>query len=193
PFTNYGLSKLRAEEWLRQEARSKGFAFSVLRPVTVYGAEGRPNTVLSVLKREALKRSLLSRIQWPGKTGFIQVDDLVTVLLALAEVPPPFGHTETYLVQAETRSLADVSRLIHARLEVSFRPLELSERMWRMIRKMCCLALHLKGCLPCDVYAAWWRLRIACGNIFWCDTAKLRRVLPGWRPSVLEDRIEECL
>jgi len=193
PFTDYGLSKLRAEEWLRQEARSRGFALTILRPVTVYGPQCRPNTVMSILKREVLTRSLLSRIPWPGKTGFIHVDDLVTVLLAVAEFPPPSGQTATYLVQAEARSLADVSRMIHTRLDAPFRPVEFSERAWRLIRKMCYRALHLKGCVPCDLYAAWWRLRIASENVFWCDKAKLRGVLPEWKPSSLEDRIGECL
>ena len=193
PFTDYGLTKLRAEEWLRQEARSRGFGLTILRPVTVYGPECRPNTVLSVLKKAVLRGSLLSRVAWPGKTGFIHVDDLVKVLLAVAELPPPSGQTTTYLVQAETRSLADVSRMIHARLHVPLRPLEISERLWRLIPKMCCFALHLKGCVPCDLYAAWWRLRIASENVFWCDTAKLRGVLPAWKPLSIEDRIGECL
>ena len=193
PFTDYGLSKLRAEEWLRREARSRGFALTILRPVTVYGPECRPDTVLSVLKKAVLRRSLPARVPWPGKTGFIHVDDLVTVLLAVAELPPPNGQTATYLVQGETRSLADLSRLIHARLDVPFRPVELSERAWRLIRKMCSLALRLKPCVPSDIYAAWWRLRIASENVFWCDTAKLRSVLPGWKPLSLEDRIGECL
>ncbi len=193
PFTEYGLSKLRAEEWLRQEARRRGFALTILRPVTVYGPECRPNTVQGVLKRGVLRRSFLSRVQWPGQTGFIHVEDVVGVLLALAELPPPSGDAETYLVQAETRTLAEVSRLIHARLHVPFNPVKFPERVWRLIRKMCYLALHLKGCLPCDVYAAWWRLRIACENVFWCDTTKLRRVLPAWQPWSLEDRIVECL
>src|SRR5439155_947108 len=146
---------------------------------TVYGPECRPDTVLSVLKKAVLRRSLPARVPWPGKTGFIHVDDLVTVLLAVAELPPPNGQTATYLVQGETRSLADLSRLIHARLDVPFRPVELSERAWRLIRKMCSLALRLKPCVPSDIYAAWWRLRIASENVFWCDTAKLRSVLPG--------------
>src|SRR2546421_84171 len=124
---------------------------------------------------------------------FIHVEDLVTVLLAVAEFPPPSGETATYLVQAEARSLADVSQMVHARLDVPFRPVEFSERVWRLIRKMCYVALHLKGCVPCDLYAAWWRLRIASENIFWCETAKLRAVLPAWKPLSIEDRIGECL
>jgi nucleoside-diphosphate-sugar epimerase len=193
PFTDYGLSKLRAEEWLQHEARARGFALSILRPVTVYGPECRPNTVQSVLKREVLRRSLLSRMQWPGKTGFIHVADLAEVLVAIGELPPSSGHTETYLVQAETRSLADVSRSIHSALNVPFRPMKLPERFWRPVRRMCNLALHLKWSVPCSVYATWWRLRVACENVFWCDTAKLRAALPRWRPLSLDDRIRECL
>ncbi len=193
PFTDYGLSKLRAEEWLRQEARSRGFALSILRLVTVYGRECRPNTVLSVLQREVVSRSLLSRIPWPGKMGFIHVDDLAEVLLALSQLPPPDGQTETYLVRAEARSLAEVSRLMHSKLNVPFHAVKFPERAWRVLRKMCCLALHLNGAVPCDMYAAWWRLRIASENVFWCDRAKLRRALPGWKPSSLEDRIGDCL
>src|SRR5437667_6547481 len=51
----------------------------------------------------------------------IHVEDLVTVLLAVAEFPPPSGQTATYLVEAEARSLADVSRMVHARLDVPCR------------------------------------------------------------------------
>src|SRR5213082_2029227 len=96
PFTEYGLSKVRAEEWLRPEGGRRGIALTILRPVTVYGPGCRPNTVQGVLKHGVLRRSFLSRVQWPGQTGFIHVEDLAGVLLALVESAPPAGHAETY-------------------------------------------------------------------------------------------------
>jgi len=54
PFTDYSVRKLMAEKWLQREAPLRGFAFSIVRPVTVYGPEYRPNSVLGVPRPKAM-------------------------------------------------------------------------------------------------------------------------------------------
>ncbi|MCI0541840.1 MAG: NAD(P)-dependent oxidoreductase, partial [Verrucomicrobiales bacterium] len=92
PLSRYGFSKWRAEEFLKRKAAQFGFRLTILRLSTVYGPAPRPNTFFDVLKREVSKQSLLSRLNWPGLTSFIHVDDVVDCLIAAAQNPPKVGE-----------------------------------------------------------------------------------------------------
>ena len=74
PLSQYGISKLRAEDYLKALAKKSGFRLTILRLCTVYGPQPRPNTFFDLLKREVKKRSVVSRLNWPGLTSFIHVE-----------------------------------------------------------------------------------------------------------------------
>src|SRR5438034_1291566 len=76
PMSRYVLSKWRAEKFLLAEAQRRGFRLTILRLCTVYGPEFRPNTFFDVLKKEVERGTIVSRLNWPGLTSFIHVDDV---------------------------------------------------------------------------------------------------------------------
>lgn len=86
PLSAYGRSKWRAEQFLRAEAAKFGFRLSIVRLCTVYGPEPRPNTLFAVMKREVARESLVARLDWPGLTSFIHVEDVVSCLLRLGGI-----------------------------------------------------------------------------------------------------------
>ena len=73
------------------------------------------------LTRHVLGGSVLARLDWPGLTGLIHIDDAIRILLFLAEKAPPPGRFETYFAQAEALSLAAISRMVHEQLRLQYR------------------------------------------------------------------------
>ena len=193
PSTAYGLTKLRAEEWLKEQARTKGFSLTILRLSTVYGRGPRPTSLFDEMKKHVLRGSLIGRVSWPGLTGFIHVDDVVEALLRFSQKPPKPSETETYILHTESHSLAKVSELLHRELRISYRPVNLPRILWKMASMVGKRKRVLTKILPIRVYSVVWRGSLILDHVLWCDTDKVARTLPGWSPRSLEATIAETL
>ena len=193
PRSAYGRAKLEAEAWLEARAKADGFSLTILRLSTVYGSGPRPTSLFDALQRYVRRGSLIGRLDWPGLTGFVHVDDVVEALLRLAEIPPAAGSSATYLVHAESATLARVSELLHGKLGVPYRPVRLPRPLWGACAALTRRAGALEHGLPARVYNALWRAGLVVDNVFWCETDKLERALPGWKPRRLGDAIADTL
>jgi nucleoside-diphosphate-sugar epimerase len=193
PLTEYGRSKLRAEEWLQQEAQRRGFTLTILRLVTVYGPGARQNTLFPVLKQLILNRSVLARVGWPGLTGLIHVDDLVRIMSFLARKPPASRETALYYVQGEAVCVGEVSKAAHNVLGLPYRPILFRQSFSNLLSRRLTSLLSTRGLLPSRLHGNLWRLRLLMGNVFWCDTHKLRRAMPDWSPMQLRDTLKRIL
>ena len=193
PCTPYGRSKLRAEEWLRDRAEKEGFSLTILRLVTVYGSGPRPTSIFYELQKQVRAGALLTRVNWPGLTGFVHADDAVEALERLSERPPPPGASETYLVQTEAQALATVSAWLHRALDIPYRPVSLPPIFWRIGSWVGRRKKWLEKALPLRLYNLLWRGSLLVDHVFWCQTDKLAQALPGWKPRLLEQTIHETL
>ncbi|HEV3260936.1 MAG TPA: NAD(P)-dependent oxidoreductase [Gemmataceae bacterium] len=189
----YGVTKLRAEEWLKDYARRQGFALTILRLTTVYGSGARPGSLFVEMKKHILRGSVLSRLNWPGLITFVHVEDVVEALLRFSKTPPKPGESETYIMSTESQTMARVSELMHRALGLPYRSFNLPTAFW----KTCSLVGRTKGALqaivPYWLYFPVWRGHLLVDNILWCDTDKVARSLPGWSPRLLETTIGETL
>ncbi|MDO9236547.1 MAG: SDR family NAD(P)-dependent oxidoreductase [Aquabacterium sp.] len=101
PTSDYGRSKLEAEGLLR----NSGLNYSIVRPAMVVGADMRSDSHFAVFCREALTRSPLSRIAWPGHFSVVHVDDLARALLLVSIHKEAQG--ETYFCAGESISICE--------------------------------------------------------------------------------------
>ena len=191
PFSPYGQSKLRAEEFLRAEAARQGFRLSIVRLCTVYGPQPRPNTLFDVLNREVARKSLASRLNWPGLTSFIHVDDVVSCLVQIGDRPPNPGATNTYLLATESGTLADVSRLLYRVKGLAYRAINLPKAAWNLLRNVHPLCRWGAGSLPVRAYNSLWRLDMVINPVFHCDTASMGHAFPSLIPRRMADCIGE--
>lgn len=192
PLSHYGISKWRAEEFLESEARRHGFRLSIVRCSTVYGRDPRPNSLFDVLKRGVVKGSLASRLNWPGMTGFIHVDDLVTCLLRIATDPPEPGETRTRLMATESRTLQYAARLVYRELGLAYRPVLLPEPIWGVFRKSHLLCrCWAKSCLPIRLPNQLWRFNLVVNPVLHCDTGEITKWFPDLNPRRMDDCIRE--
>jgi polyketide synthase len=193
PLTEYGRSKLRAELWLKERARAAGFALTILRLVTVYGPCSRSNTMIPVLERHIKLKSPLVRLNWPGLTGLVHVNDVVSVILSLASMPPADGTSRTLIVQGETRTFADLCQIAHQRLGKPYRGIRLPSWFWHQFFRSLSASLRCDWPLPPSWRGTLWRLRLLAGNVFWTENDKLKEVLPWWIPHTFNDTIGTIL
>jgi UDP-glucose 4-epimerase len=191
PFSRYGQSKWRAEQFLRSEASRQGFRLSIVRLCTVYGPQPRPNTLFDVLKQEVTKRSLASRLNWPGLTSFIHVDDVVSCLMEIGENPPGHGEVRTYLLATESETLAQVSSLLYQVQGLVYRIISLPEAAWKVLRNAHRLCRWGAGLLPARIFNALWRFNMVVNPVFHCDTSLTRKWFPGLTPKLMADCIHE--
>ncbi len=104
----YGLSKWQAECDLSREFSHSPMSVVILRPALVYGPGARGNLQLLAT---AVRRGLPRPPEW-GQRSMVAVEDLVELMLALAEQPP--AGVNTWIVtdgQAySTRQIYDLLR-----------------------------------------------------------------------------------
>lgn len=124
PFSDYGKSKLRAED----AVRNSGLQFAIIRPTMVVGVDMRFDSHFAVFARQSLSGSLVARIAWPGKFSVIHVDDLASAIFTVATHPDAIDNT--FLCAGEAISVADFfaqcspkkSRLSLSRIPAISRP-----------------------------------------------------------------------
>ena len=75
PRTAYGRTKLKGEHILQESAGRDGYSWTILRLPTVYGPGQKPGGLFDKMIRMASAGALLGRIDWPGRTSIIHVDD----------------------------------------------------------------------------------------------------------------------
>jgi nucleoside-diphosphate-sugar epimerase len=89
PSSDYGRSKLRAEQLVRES----GLPFSIVRPAMVVGGAMRADSHFAVFVRMALRQSPAARFAWPGRFSVVHVDDLAAALELCATHPAAAGGT----------------------------------------------------------------------------------------------------
>src|SRR5260221_6246644 len=76
PRTAYGVTKLRGERILQEAAARREFTWTIPRLPTVYGPGGKAGGMFDLLIAGVRTGGLISRINWPGRSSVIFVDDV---------------------------------------------------------------------------------------------------------------------
>src|SRR5205823_9327015 len=85
PRTEYGRSKLRGEQIIQAHAEPLGYQYTILRLATVYGPGAKTDGLFDRLFKLTRKHSLIARLNWPGRTSIVHVDDVTAIMVALAQ------------------------------------------------------------------------------------------------------------
>ena len=193
PSNEYGRSKLRAEEFLKQQCRKYKFRLTIIRMNTIYGNDPRENKMFKLLKKQILNNSFVARLNWPGLIGLIHVDDVAYVLLELAKRKQAVGKTETYTLYAENLSLSNISRLMYKEMGFSYRQINLPEFLWEFCSKLRKYIPLFEKIIPLTFYNPLWRWGLIVDNVLWCESRKLFKVLPKWEPKKFEENVKDVI
>jgi nucleoside-diphosphate-sugar epimerase len=174
PRTAYGRSKLKGEHLVRERSGPDGYSWTILRLPTVYGPGQKPAGLFDLMIRMASSGAILGRIDWPGRTSIIHVDDAVDVMVDLA------GRGEAAdqvycLASDESLTVGELARTIG---EVVGRPVSAITLPRPLLRAARVLIWNrtLQRVLPRFARIPVWRLSLIVSDGFWFDTAKFRKI-----------------
>lgn len=193
PTNEYGRSKLRAEEFIVREAREKGFSLTICRPTTVWGKGARENTFFDVLVKMAKSKSPIAKLNWPGLTDLIHVDDAAELILGLSQKPGASGLARIYTISNEALTLAMVNRLIHERLGIEYREIKIPNLLWSCAAASRQVIYALESLIPNRIYNPLWRATLVAENVICANTSKIRTEFPAFKPKMLADFLEDIL
>ncbi|MDB4928924.1 MAG: entA, partial [Myxococcaceae bacterium] len=110
PRSEYGRSKLRAEE----AVRASGLPFTIVRPAWVYGPGMRPDSHLRQFAEWLWRGAPAPLLGLPGAVSVIHVSDLARALCNVIDNPAAAG--ETYFAETEVVPVAEAMRALDAAL-----------------------------------------------------------------------------
>lgn len=188
PTNEYGRSKLRAEEYLIKESIKQKFRLTILRLNTVYGTNSRPKSMFKLLPEKIAKKSVFTRLNWPGLTSVVEVNDVASAILHFSiSKPPKPGTPANYILTGESLTMADICKIMHKALNIPYRPIELPKIIWSLAKKIRNLTPYLEFILPQNLYNSFWRASLIIDNAVWCKSKKINEVYPKWKPKKLKE------
>ena len=140
----------------------------------MYGPGQKPDGLFDQLMKRASSGSLLARLDWPGRTSIIHVDDVAAVMIELAGSAE--AADEVYcLASDESLTVGELARRIGAAIGhplqgvgIPALPLALGRRIvWNRA---------IQSAVPSFARLAFWRLSLIVSDGFWFDTTKFRRI-----------------
>ncbi len=190
PRTEYGKTKLRGEQILQSEAASRGYTFTILRLATVYGPEAKRGGLFDLFAQFAAEGRIAGRLDWPGRTSIIHVDDVTALMLALAQ--DARAANEVYSVaNAEAPTVGALAREIGRTINHPVQAIHLPGWVWAISRVVVC-SPSLFALTSSSRRLDLWRVSLIVDHGFWFDTAKLQKV---WNapPKDLGEGLREML
>ncbi len=190
PTNEYGRSKLNAEKFLIEKCKKDKFRLTIVRLTTVYGSDPRKNSLFDMMKNLAIKKSLLSRFNWPGLTGLVHVDDVASWIFKLSKKPPKPGEVDLYIFNSELITLAQISKEVHRKLNLEYRAINLPNFFWRLAAASRPSIYSLEKFLPSSIYNLLWRASLIVDNVIYCKNDKVKNIFLNSKPHLLKDSLE---
>lgn len=188
--TLYGRTKLEGERIIRERAPADGYEWTILRLPTVYGPGQKPHGLFDKMITMARRGSLAGRIDWPGKTSIIHVDDAADVMLDLAMRDETRG--EVYCVASdESLTVGEISRAAGVAVGRPVKPIVIPAPLVAILQALA-FNRTVAAALPRAAGLSFWRLGLIVADGFWFDTTKFRSVYR--KPlKTIDDGLRETL
>jgi nucleoside-diphosphate-sugar epimerase len=168
PATNnrYGKTKVEAEKILLKAAKKQKFKLTIIRLPTVWGDNPRKNSFLNFLKTLVNKNSLISRLNWPGKVGLINVEDAAKFILNSSLTAPQ--KPKIVFIAAENMTLAEIFEKITDGKGKVYNQVKIPNFIWGLAGFLRPYLKYFEFILPANIYNYFWRASIVVDSPLWC-------------------------
>lgn len=174
PRTEYGCTKHRGEQILQGLAGPQRFTYTILRLATVYGPGLKTGGLFDQLVRLNAEQKILGRLDWPGRTSIIHVDDVTAIMLGLARNPK--AANEIYCVaNSDAPTVGTLSEHIGRLVPAPASRVHLPRWVWRFGRTVAWNRAAQLFIAPL-AQTIFWRFSLLVDDGFWFDTAKLQAI-----------------
>jgi len=187
PSNIYTRTKLEGEKYISKQCKKDNFRLTVIRPNTIYGRGARKDSLFDMLQNMISKNSIITRLNWPGKSALIHVDDFVNVILKVSSFSPLPGNPKKYLMYAENLTIEDISKIIHKLRKIEYKQVKIPKNLWNLMKIARPLIFQLEFLLPPKIYNWLWRGTIIVDNSVYAKTSKLSSKLKNWKPKMLAE------
>jgi UDP-glucose 4-epimerase len=172
PRTAYGRTKLEGERIISTRAPADGYTWTTLRLPTVYGPGQKPDGLFDKLITMASTGAWLGRIDWPGRTSIIHVDDAAAAMIEMGLSAE--AADEVYCVASdESPTVGELARRIGDFVGRPVDPIEIPRPLLAMLRTI--VWNHaIQPAIPSGARLPFWRLSLIVSDGFWFDTTKFR-------------------
>ena len=170
PRTPYGATKLRGEEILREAAARDGFSWTITRLPTVYGPGEKAGGLFDLMITGARAGGLISRVNWPGRSSVIFVDDAAAILIDLS-VKASAANQIYCISSGEDLTLPDIAREAAALVQQPVKPIQVPMGVWRVVRSVAWNPI-VRSLVPRSAHVTYWRLTLVVDDGFWFDARK---------------------
>ncbi|MEO8664076.1 MAG: NAD(P)-dependent oxidoreductase [Ignavibacteria bacterium] len=177
PSNEYGRSKVRTEKIFHEYTSKFGFSTVILRLGTVWGKSTRRKGIFDSLKNLICTRSFITRLNWPGKTSLVSVNDVVNVILFFA-LEKSGKLVRTYVVSHEGLTVSDISKVLHYNLKINYEPINIKPFFWITLGSLLKRSHFFDKILPSKLYNFFWRLNLIVNDTLYCKPDEIKEKLP---------------
>lgn len=190
PTNEYGMSKLSAERYLIKKSKCN-FKLTILRFPTVYGPNPRKNSFFDILNNFAQRQSFFFRLNWPGKTSLVHVDDVAGILVKIGSKSPRKEKHSLLIVSAESIRFDGINEKLYTALGISYQKVILPNFFWQAAAYLRMYIPFLERFLPRQLYNFFWRSSLLVDNVIDCKPINLP--LLRYRFKKLDDEINTLI
>jgi nucleoside-diphosphate-sugar epimerase len=140
----------------------------------VYGPGQKPAGLFDKMITMASSGSLVGRVDWPGRTSIIYVDDAADVMVDLARREEAANQVYC-LASDEALTVGEVARIVGESLGRPVAPIRLPRPLVQAAEALI-WNRGVRAVLPRFAQVPAWRLSLIVSDGFWFDTTKFRNV-----------------
>jgi len=167
PSNAYGKTKLEAEKILIKEAKKKKFALTIVRFPTVWGENPRKNAFLNFLRQLVDKKSIFSRLDWPGNVALINVEDAAGFVSEAAKRSPK--KTRIISIATENLTMAEIFEKITVGKGQIYKQVKVPGIVWKLARILRPYLKYFEPILPITLFNYLWRASIIVDSPLSCE------------------------
>lgn len=185
PHHIYGRKKLLTEQYLSAESRRTGFGLSIIRVCGVFGEGTIEKGLYASLRRLVSRRSLLTRINWPGRVSSMYVEDMA-YFISLVAASTPGKEGELYIPSVEPLTISDMCAAFYKAAGQPYEPVRLPNIFWRTLALLTRPNRLLELVLPHEIYNKLWQANILVEQGYWNESLKLKKTLRDYKTTSFE-------
>ncbi len=174
PRTVYGRTKRKGEDIIHDNAARDEYSWTILRLPTVYGPGQKAGGLFDKMIEMASTGAWLGRLDWPGRTSIIHVDDAVEVMVDLA-IRQDAANEVFCVASDESLTVGELARKVGDAVGRPVTPIGLPRPVVRVLNAVV-WNRALQAAMPPVARVSFWRLSLIVSDGFWFDTTKLRHV-----------------